>query len=172
MKRLALTVRDRAPRASGWSGLLAAKLSGKHDLLREGAALGIIVATGIWVWLALVDAVAGHAFQTFSVLGGITAFTIVHYLLNIVYGVVVIAAIHGAKREPSLAIALVFGIVTLEIALGMLTILLSNIGLGAIAWVGIFGGSLIGTGLALYILSRTHPLAALVRQADTDHDAR
>jgi hypothetical protein len=147
---------------------VAAELSVPHDSLREGTILGIIVATGIWTWLALIDALAGHAFQTFSLLGGITAFTVVHYLLNIAYGIVVMSAIHGANREPSLAIALVFGIVTLEIAFGMLTILLSNLGLGARAWVGIFGGSLLGTGLALFVLSRQHPLAALVRDADTD----
>jgi hypothetical protein len=150
---------------------VAVRLSGTHDSLREGTALGIVVATGIWVWLAAVDAIAGHAFQTFSVLGGIPAFTIVHYLLNIAYGVVVVSAIHGAAREPSLAIAVVFGLVTLEIAFAMLTVLLSNLGLGARAWVGIFGGSLIGTGLALFFLSRRHPLAAQVREADSRHDA-
>ena len=91
-----------------------------------------------------------------------------HYLLNIAYGIVVMSAIHGATREPSLAIALVFGILTLEIAFGMLTVLLSHLGLGA--WLGIFGGSLIGTGLALFVLSRQHPLATLVRDADTEHD--
>jgi hypothetical protein len=53
----------------------------------------------------------------------------------------------------------------------MLTVLLSNLGLGARAWVGIFGGSLIGTGLALFFLSRRHPLAAQVREADSRHDA-
>ena len=120
MKHLGLSD---APRASRTKGLLVVVRSARHDSLREGAALGIVVGTGIWVWLALVDALAGHAFHTFSVLGGITAFTIVHYLLNIAFGIVIMSAIHGATREPSLAIALVFGIVALEIAFGMLTII-------------------------------------------------
>ena len=167
MRRLAL---DEAPRASRVKALLTARLSARHDSLREGTALGVIVATGIWLWLALIDALAGQPFHTFSVLGGITTFTIAHYLLNIVYGIVVVSAIHAATREPSTAIALVFGIVTLEIAFGMLTILLSHLGLGARAWLGIFGGSLIGTGLALFVLSRQHPLVTLVRDADSDHD--
>ena len=172
MRRLVLTVSSGAPRVSRLKDLMAVKLSVHHDSLREGVALGIIVATGIWVWLALVDVLGGHAFHTFSVLGGITTFTVVHYLLNIAYGVVVMSAIHAATREPSLAIAVVFGVVTLEIAVGMLTILLSNLGLGPRAWIGIFGGSLIGTGLTLFVISRQHPLAALVRDADTDHDPR
>lgn len=147
--------------------LVAVRLSGRHDSVREGTTLGIIVASAIWVWLAAVDAVAGQSFHTFSQLGGISAFTVVHYLLNIAYGVTVVAAIHGAVREPSLAIALVFGILTLEIGFAMFAVLLSNLGLGMRAWVGVFGGSLIGTALALFVISRRHPLAARVREADS-----
>ena len=171
MRRLAFGAHPEVPVGPRLRELLAVGLSGTHDALREGTALGIVVATGIWVWLAAVDALAGYPFHTFSVLGGITAFTIVHYLLNVAYGVIVMSAVHGAEREPSLAIAIVFGLVTLEIAFAMLTVLLSNLGLGARAWVGIFGGSLIGMGLCLYLVSRRHPLAAQVREADTHHDA-
>lgn len=171
MRQFALVTRTGVPLASRLRDMMAVRLSGNHDSLREGTALGIIVATGIWVWVAVVDAVAGHAFHTFSVLGGVTSFTIVHYLLNIAYGIAVVAALHGATREPSLAIAVVFGIVTLEIAFAMLTVLISNIGLGGRAWVAIFGGSLIGTALALFVISRRHPLAAQVRDADSEHDA-
>jgi hypothetical protein len=149
----------------------AATLSIHHDSLREGTALGIMVATAIWVWLAVVDAVAGQPFHTFTVLGGVTAFTTVHYLLNIAYGLAIVSAIHGAKREPSLVLAVVFGVVILEIAIAMLTILLSHLGLGELAWVGIFGGSLIGLVIALFVLSLRHPLAAQLRDADRDHDA-
>jgi hypothetical protein len=152
-------------------GLVAVRLSGTHDTLREGAALGVVVASGIWVWLAVVDAVAGHPLHTFTVLGGVTAFTMVHYLLNIAFGMAILAAVHGSAREPSLAIGVVFGLVTLEIAFAMLTVLLSNLGLGPLAWVGIFGGSLVGTGLALFVLSRRHPLAAWVRDADRAPEA-
>ena len=90
-----------------------------------------------------------------------------HYLLNIAYGVAVVAAIHGAKREPSLAIAVVFGVVMLEIAFAMLTALLSHVGLGTLAWVGVFGGSLVGTSIGAFVLSRRHPLAEQVRGADS-----
>ena len=152
-------------------GMTIVTLSGEHDSLREGTTLGIVVATGIWVWLAVVDAVAGHPFETFTALGGITVFTAVHYLLNIVYGVVIVAAVHGASREPSLALAVVFGIVAFVIALAMLTVLLSHLALGELAWVRIFGGSLVGLAIALFVLSRRHPLARQLRYADHEHDA-
>ena len=48
----------------------------KHDSLREGAWLGVVVATSIWVWLAVVDAAVGQPFRTFTVLGGLALFTI------------------------------------------------------------------------------------------------
>jgi hypothetical protein len=152
-------------------GRAIVSLAGGHDSLREGTTLGIIVATAIWVWLVVVDAVAGQPFQTFAALGGITVFTVVHYLLNIVYGVVVVSAVHGAAREPSVALALVFGLVTFEIALAMVTVLLSHLGLGELAWVRIFGGSLVGVTVALFVLSRRHPLASQLRHADHSHDA-
>jgi hypothetical protein len=152
-------------------GRAIVSLTGDHDSLREGTTLGIVVATAIWVWLVVVDAVAGQPFQTFAALGGITVFTVVHYLLNIVYGVVIVSAVHGATREPSVALALVFGLVTFEIALAMLTVLLSHLGLGELAWVRIFGGSLVGAAVALFVLSRRHPLASQLRHADHSHDA-
>jgi hypothetical protein len=152
-------------------GRAIVSLAGDHDSLREGTTLGIVVATAIWVWVVVVDAVAGQPFQTFAALGGITVFTVVHYLLNIVYGVVIVSAVHGATREPSVALALVFGLVTFEIALAMLTVLLSHLGLGELAWVRIFGGSLVGAAVALFLLSRRHPLASQLRHADHRHDA-
>jgi hypothetical protein len=127
-------------------------LSDDHNSLREGTTLGIVVATGIWVWLAVVDAIAGTPFETFAALGGIAVFTAVHYLLNIVYGVVIVSAVHGTSREPSLAVGLVFGLVAFEIALAMLTVLLSHLGRGAL------------------VLSRRHPLATQLRYADHRHD--
>lgn len=136
-----------------------------HDTLREGAMLGLAVATGTWLWVALIDAVVGEPFQTFTVLGGIVAFTIVHYLLNVAYGMAVVAGVHGTVGEPSLIIAVVFGLVMLEVAFAMITALLSHIGLGELAWIRIFGGSLAGSVIAIVVLVRRHPLLAELRDA-------
>lgn len=145
--------------------------SGDHDSRREGVVAGIIAATCIWAWIAIVDAFAGHPFQTFSVLGGVVVFTTVHYLLNIIYGMVVVSAVDGAAREPSLALAAAFGLVMFEIGIAMLTVLLSHVGLGELAWVRIFGGSLIGMTTALVVLARRYPIAARLRDADVRRHA-
>jgi hypothetical protein len=139
-----------------------------HDTYREGTRLGLIVATATWLWVALVDAIAGQPFHTFTALGGIVLFTVMHYLLNVTYGVVLLSAVHGAERAPSLVIAALFGLVTLEGAFAMLTNILVEVSLGNAAWIGIFGGSLIGTAIAVMLLSRTHPLAATLRRAEEE----
>lgn len=147
-----------------------ATLSAKHDSLREGVGLGLVAATSTWAWLVVVDAVAGEPFRTFTVLGGIGLFTAMHYLLNLAYGVLIVSGIHGAAREPGLVIAVAFGFVIIEFGFAMLTVLLSHLGLGALAWVRIFGGSVIGAAIAIVILARGHPLAAELRQAEADQD--
>ena len=142
-------------------------LVGEHDTRREGLALGLIVATAIWVWLALVDAIAGEPFHTFTVLGGVLAFTVAHYLLNVGYALIIVRAVHGAARQPSLIIALAFGLVMVQFVFAMLSALLSP-ALGELAWMRIFGGSVLGGALTLVILSRRHPLRAQLRRAEEE----
>ena len=139
--------------------------SANHNSVREGATLGLLVATSTWCWLALVDAVAGEPFRTFSVLGGIAAFTAMHYLLNVLYGVAIVSAIHGTSREPTLMMAVVFGFLMVEFAFAFVTAVFSNLGLGWLAWLRLFVGSLLGAVVAVAFLSRRHPLAAQLRQA-------
>jgi hypothetical protein len=139
-----------------------------HDTRREGVALGLVVATAIWAWLALVDLLAGEPFHTFTTLGGVTAFTIAHYLLNVAYAVIIVAAIHGAVRQPSLIIALAFGFVMVQFVFAMLSAVFSNLGLGQLAWIRIFGGSLVGGAITFAILARKHPLAAQLRRAEEE----
>ena len=135
---------------------------------REGTRLGAIVATAIWVWIALVDAIAGQPFETFTLLGGVVLFTVVHYALNIAYGRVIVSTVRGAETAPSLIIAMIFGFLMMEIAFAMVTLLLSQLGLGELAWVRIFGGSVIGMVVAVVLLSRSHPLLADLRRAEDE----
>jgi hypothetical protein len=139
----------------------------EHDA-NEGARLGAIVATSTWLWLAVVDAIAGQPFHTFSVLGGVVVFTVVHYLLNVAYGKVIVSAVHAAEREPAVMLAVVFGFLMFECAAAMMTVLLSHLGLGDLAWVRIFGGSVLGATIALFVVARNHPLAAQLHRAEVE----
>jgi hypothetical protein len=150
------------------SYILSVQPPRRHNALREGTRLGLIMASATWLWVALVDAVSGHPWHTFVALGGIPGFTVMHYLLNITYAVVILSAIHGAARTPSLIFALIFGGIILEGAITMITNLLVQAAVGSVGWVGIFGGNVIATGIAFVLLARTHPLAAYLRQAEEE----
>src|SRR3989449_9469313 len=129
-----------------------------HSSFREGVVLGVIVATAIWLWLAVVDGLAGSPLRTFPVLGGVGVFTVLHCLLCLAYGIVVLTVVHGAARARSLLIFAAFWFFILEFAFVMATVLLANVGLGQLAWVRILGGNLIGAVLTFVVLARGHPL--------------
>ena len=141
-------------------------IAGKHQSLREGARLGLVVAAVIWIWIAVIDAISGEPFRTFDVLGGIIPFTLAHIVLNVAYGVVIVSTLRGAARAPSLVIGLTVGFVMLEIAFAMVTVFLSETTLGQLAWLRILGGSLVGAAVAVAIVSRKYPILTLLRRAE------
>ena len=138
-----------------------------HSTKKEGIRLGLFLGTVTWAWVNVVDALAGHPFRTVGALGGVVRFSVLHYLLNIAYGIVVLSAVHGARRVPSLIIALVFGAITLEGAFAILTNVVV-VSVGDIAWIGVFGGSLVSTAIAIALLSQSHPLLEYLHQAEAE----
>ena len=140
-----------------------------HDGFREGAALGLTVATFTWLWIALVDVIAGQPFYTFDLFGGIAVFTPIHCVLNVVYGVAIVSAVHGAARTPSLIYAVGFGLLFLEIVFAFATVALASFGLGELAWIRIFSASLFGAAIALLLVGRRHRLGELLHAANEEH---
>ena len=134
----------------------------------EGVALGLLIATSVWVWVALVDLVVGEPFRTFALLGGVVAFTVVHYALCILYGRVLVWAVRAAREQPSAIMGVLVLSLLFQVAFAMLTILLASLGLGDRAWVSIFGGSLLSSAVAFRFLARRYPLAAMVKAAQDE----
>jgi hypothetical protein len=138
-----------------------------HSTRTEGIRLGLIIGTITWLWVAFVDVIAGQPWQTFSLLGGILVFTVMHYLLNVTYGLVLVSVVHTAERAPSVMMGLVFGGLTLQGAFAMITNLVVE-SVGNAAWLAITGGSIISTAVAITLLSRTHPLKEYLRRAEEE----
>ncbi len=132
---------------------------------REGLTLGLSIATAVWLWLAAVDLAVGDPFRTFHVLGGVVVFTAVHYVLCIAYGRVLVWAVRAAADEPSVILGVLVLSLLFQVAFAMATIMLSALGLGPLAWLRIFGGSLVASAVALRFLSRRYALGDLVRRA-------
>lgn len=149
------------------SHLLDYQVQHRHYALPEGVRLGLIAATATWLWVALVDVAFVQPFHTFEALGGIVVFTVVHYLLNIVYWSAVVVVVNDAERTPSAVLALIFGMVIVEVAIAMVTNLLTE-ALGPVAWVGIFGGSLIASAIGIVLVARAHPLAKYLHEAEAE----
>jgi hypothetical protein len=139
-----------------------------HSTRNEGIRLGLIVGTTTWLWVALVDAMAGRPWHTFSALGGVLAFTLMHYALNVTFGLVLLSAVHGAERTPSLVFAMIFSILLFQGAFVMLTGMLVQYSVGGVAWAGIAGGSIIGTAVTVVLLMRTHPILEYLRRAEEE----
>ena len=135
---------------------------------RQGLILGLITATTTWLWVAAVDGISGQPFHTFAVLGGVVGFTIVHYLLNIAYAFAVVGMARGAMKAPSVVIGAIFGFIILEIAFGMLSAILSQTALGSRSWIVILGGSLIGAGIMLTVLTQTYDLRTALHRAEEE----
>lgn len=136
--------------------------------LPEGVRLGAAAAAVTWVWVLLLDLLAGQPLHAFDVLGGVVPFTIGHAVLHIVYASVVVAAARASTEAPSLVIALIFGFVMMEIAFAMLAVILGQNGLGTLAWAQVFGGSLLGLGIVGAHLLRHYPMAALLHRAEEE----
>ncbi|CAN5135175.1 hypothetical protein BH09GEM1_BH09GEM1_19010 [soil metagenome] len=148
--------------------IMSCPTAGVHNSRREGVRLGLIVATATWLWVAAFDAASGRPFHTFHALGGVVAITAIHYALCLLYGIILVSAVHGAAREPNLVYALIFGGILFQVAFAMLTALLATSAVGNGAWVGIFGGSVIGASLAFVMLTRTHPVAVYLHRAEAE----
>ena len=151
----------RASRVISWS------TPTNHRSRHEGISLGLTLATVTWLWVAAVDALAGRPFHTFGALGGVIAFTIIHCALNVMLGVVLISVVRGAERVPSLILGLLFCGIIFQVAMAMLTNLLTQ-AVGGVAWIGLFGGSLLSTAVAITLLSRRHPLIEYVHRAENE----
>jgi hypothetical protein len=154
---------------TGTAGLAYVDAPADHrEGMREGVSLGLLVAAITWVWIAVVDAIAGQPFHTFTILGGVATFTVLHCLLNIGYASAIVAAVRGAARTPSLIIGVIFVFLIMEVGFAMMTALISTIGASNAIWLGIFGGSLISALTLFGILSRRYPLLDRLHAAEDE----
>jgi len=146
-----------------------------HRPYREGIIAGIIGATGVAAWFLMVDVVSHHGIlytprllgtALFSVFGNTTndgllvhivVYTIFHYGVFIVGGVISSFVVHKAAEEPSVLVIFMLLFIIFELGVTGVAAMMAEGQLHALAWYQVAIGNLLAAGLMGVYLWRTHP---------------
>jgi hypothetical protein len=146
-----------------------------HNSIQEGILAGFLSATVIAVWLFIVDLLAGHPLFTPTVLGrgligvfglrmGDTAmnyivmYTLFHYAMFALIGVLVAKIVHAARRTPAVLAGFLIIFIAFELGFYGLTAMLSvTTELQGLAWYQLMAANLVATLVMLYFMWMRHP---------------
>ena len=147
----------------------------RHNAAREGLIAGVLGATSVALWFLILDLLAGRPFHTPAILGTallgvlgpagsegtttrVIVYTIFHYGVFILAGIVLTAVVHRAAVESSVLAGFLILFVAFEIGFYGFTALLSQQELlGDLAWYQIGIGNLLAAGAMGTYLGRTNP---------------
>jgi len=148
----------------------------RHNSVREGIIAGIIGATAIAVWFAVIDIVSGTPFHTPDILGAglisvlgkppmmpdttmfhVFIYTIFHYVAFAIVGIVIVQIVHQSQRTPAILAGFLIAFVAFELGAIGLTALFTESRLGGMAWYQIFLANLLAAGLMFLFTARLHP---------------
>lgn len=148
----------------------------RHNTIREGVYAGVIGATAIAVWFAIIDILAAHPFHTPDILGAglisvlgkspmmpdtmaahVIAYTIFHYVAFAIVGIVIATIVHQSARTPAILAGFLVAFVIFELGAIELTTLLTESPLGGMAWYQVFLANLLATALMFWFMWRRHP---------------
>ena len=148
----------------------------RHNSVREGVYAGIIGATAIVVWFAIIDIVTGKPFHTPSILGAglisvlgkppmmpdtvmfhVFFYTIFHYVAFAVVGIVMAVIVHQSARTPAVLAGALIAFVAFQLGAIGFTTLLTETRLGGMAWYQIFLANLVATIMMFWYMWRRHP---------------
>ena len=148
----------------------------RHNSVREGVYAGIIGATAIVVWFAIIDIVSGQPFHTPSILGAglisvlgkppmmpdtvmfhVFIYTVFHYVAFALVGILMAVIVHQSARTPAVLAGALIGFVAFQLGAIGITTLFTETRLGGMAWYQIFLANLLATALMFWFMWRRHP---------------
>lgn len=154
-----------------------------HNTWREGVIAGIIGATVLALWFFIVDLISGNLLVTptnlgqalFSVFGStsgdpqfvhVAAYTIFHYAVFVVIGVLVSMGVHRSERQPAILALFLIAFVILEMGFYGFTAILATTGVlpAELAWYHVALGNLAAAVAMGAYMVKLHP--ALGRNFD------
>ena len=143
---------------------------------REGIAAGLIGATVVALWFALIDGIQGNLLATPIMLGtsvgslflggdspgsaaAFLGYTLFHYTAFILAGIGFAWVVNGAEKVPSVIIGLLGLLALFEVWWVGGTYLLAK-GFGELTWLQVFIANVIGAGTMSFYLWKQHPTLA------------
>ena len=148
----------------------------RHISVREGDYAGIIGATAIAVWFAIIDILAGQPFHTPDVLGAglvsvlgkppmmpdttathVISYTNFHYVAFALVGILVAVIVHQSARTPAILAGFLVAFVAFELGAIGITTLFTESKLGGMAWYQIFLANLVAAALMFWFIGKRHP---------------
>ena len=163
--------RDPAAARAGYDALWKTP----RPLVRQGVLAGVIGATVIAAWFFVIDLVAGRALFTPLSLGRglltaftgaapestaltVLAYTVVHYAAFVALGLVAVAIVDAANREPSILMGFVVLFAAMEVGFYAFVGLLQHATpLGSLAWYNVMAGNVLALAAMGTYLLRAHP---------------
>jgi hypothetical protein len=153
------------------------------SVLREGVVAGVIGAAVVALWFFAIDAIQGDPLQTPEVLGtallgqttpmrAVLAYTAVHGVAFVLFGIVGALLIAGAERQPMLLFALVILFAAFEIFFFGLVLIAASWILNEVAgWTILVGNILATAAMLAYYFRRHRTLADRLTAAWADEDS-
>jgi hypothetical protein len=148
----------------------------RHNSVREGILAGIIGATAIVVWFAIIDILGAHPFHTPDILGAgllsvlgkppmmpdtlffrVFIYTVFHYVAFAIVGIIIAKIVHQSARTPAILAGFLIAFVAFELGAIGLTTLFTESSLGGMAWYQIFLANLLAAALMFWFMWRRHP---------------
>lgn len=150
-------------------------MNGRHGLMKEGIVTGVIGATVIAVWFFIVDMVTGRPFFTPDVLGTmllrifgapstldtvvlhVALYTVFHYLVFAILGMLIVAIVHQGQRTPGILAGFLILFVAMQLGALGFTALFAESPLGQVAWYQIFIANLLAAAAMGWWVWKRHP---------------
>lgn len=144
-----------------------------NSVVREGISAGLIGALAIALWFGVIDMVQGRILATPIMLGtslmslflggdppsragAFIGYTIFHFALFMVVGIVLAWVVNASERVPSAFIGFAGLFVAFEVGwIGWTTVL--SQGFGELTWLQVFVANLIGAAAMGWYIWRQHP---------------
>jgi hypothetical protein len=155
-------------------------MAASNNVVREGVSAGLIGALAIAIWFAIIDVAQGKMFATPTMLGtslgsiffggvppstagAFIGYTLFHFGIFAIIGIVLSWVINASERTPSAFIGFAGLFVAFEVGwIGWTTVL--SQGFGSISWLQVFVANLVGAGAMGWYMWRQHP--SLARRVD------